>query len=112
MPFRAVSCRSINAERNCREVENREAKTNFAERSRAWRVGGEWQIFATVQLVALKAIAVFEASVQPRDTSPSRAYLLSMLERNNETNEMKRNEMVNSVFLELCMLLPFRFYGF
>ena len=66
-----------------------------------------------VQLQALKAIAVFEASVQPHDTSPSREYLLSMLEQNRtKQNETKRNETVNAVFLESCALLPFRFYGF
>ena len=105
--FRAVSCRSIDAESNCGEVENREAKTDFGERSRTRKVGGEWQIVATVQLEALKATAVFEAIVQPHDTSPSREYLLSMLER----NRMKWNETVNAVFLESCALLPFRFYG-
>ena len=82
--FRAVSCRSIDAESNCREVENHEAKKDFGERLRVRRVGGEWQIVATVQLEALKAIAVFEASVQPHDTSPSREYML-------EQNETKRN---------------------
>ena len=43
-------------------------------------------VVATVQLEALKAIA-FEASVQPRDTSPS---LLSMLERNRTKRNGKR----------------------
>ena len=91
MPFHVVSYRSIAAESNCREVENREAKTDFGERSRTRKVGGEWQIVATVQLEALKAIAVFEASVQPHDSSPSREYLLSMLERNRtKRNETKR----------------------
>ena len=91
MPFHVVSCRSIDAESNCREVENHEAKTDFGERSRARKVGGE--IVAMVQLEALKAIAVFEASVQPHDTSPSREYLLSMLERNRtKRNGTKRNE--------------------
>ena len=75
MPFHVVP-----PESNCREVENREAKTDFGKRSRTRKVGGEWQIVATVQLEVLKAIAVFEASVQPHDTSPSREYLLSMLE--------------------------------
>ena len=111
MPFHVVSCRSIDAESNCREVENHEAKTDFGERSRARKVGGEWQIVATVQLEALKAIAVFSA--QPHDASPSREYLLSMLERHRtKQNEAKRNETVNAVFLESCALLPFRFYGF
>ena len=87
MPFHVVSYRSIAAESNCREVENREAKMDFGERLRTRKVGGEWQIVTPVQLEALKAIAVFEASVQPHDTSPSRKYLLSMLER----NETKRN---------------------
>ena len=68
--FRAVSCRSIDAESNC-----------------VRKVGGEWQIVAMLQLEVLKTIAVFEASVQPHDTSPSREYLLSMLER----NRTKRN---------------------
>ena len=76
VPLHVISCRSIDAESNCKEVENREAKTDFGERSRVRKVGGEWQIVATVQLEALKAIAVFEASVQPHDTSPSREYLL------------------------------------
>ena len=71
------------------------------------KVGGEWQIVATVQLEALKAIAVFEASVQPHDTSPSHEYLLSMLERNKTI----RNETVNAVFLKSCALL-LSFYGF
>ena len=91
MPFHIVSYRSIDAESNCREVENYEAKTDFGERSRTRKVGGEWQIVMTVQLEALKAIAVFEASVPPHDTSPSREYLLSMLERNRtKRNETKR----------------------
>ena len=60
------------------------------ERSCVRKVGREWQIVATVQLEALKAIAVFKASVQPHDTSPSREYLLSMLER-NETKPTERN---------------------
>ena len=60
----------------------------------------------------LKAITIFEASVQPHDTSPSREYLLSMLEQNRtKQNEMKWNETVNAVFLESCVLLPFCFYG-
>ena len=84
MPFHVVSYRSIAAESNCSEGE---AKTDFGERSRARKVGGEWQIVATVQLEALKAIAVFEESVQPHDTSLNREYLLSMLER----NRTKRN---------------------
>ena len=67
------------------------AKADFGERSRARKVGGEWQIVATVQLEALKAIAVFEASVQPHDTSPSREYVLSsMLERNRTKRNGKR----------------------
>ena len=89
------------------------AKTDLGKQSRARKVGGEWQIVATVQLEALKVIVVFEASVQPRDTSPRLEYLLSMLERNRtKQNETKRNETVNAVFLESCALLPFRFYGF
>ena len=52
-------------------------------------MGGEWQIVATVQLEALKTIAVFEASVQPHDTLPSCAYLLSMLERNRTKRNSK-----------------------
>ena len=87
MPFHVVSCRSIDADSNCREVENREAKTDFGERSCARKMGEEWQIVTMVQLEVLKAIAVIEASVQPHDTSPSREYLLSMLER----NRTKRN---------------------
>ena len=75
MPFHVISYRSIDAESNCREVEDREAKMDFGEQSRARKMGGEWQIVATVQLEALKAIAVFEASVHPHDTSPSREYL-------------------------------------
>ena len=55
----------------------RQRRTSASDRAR--KVGGEWQIVATVQLEALKAIAVF---VQPHDTSLSREYLLSMLERN------------------------------
>ena len=98
--FRVVSYRSTDAESNCWVVE---AKTDFGERSCARKVGGEWQIVATVQLEALKAIAVFEASVQPRDTSPSREYLLSMLER----NRTKRYETVNAVYLESCAPLSF-----
>ena len=113
MPLYVVSCRSIDAESNCREVENREAKMDFSEQSRARKVGGEWQIVATVQLQALKAIAAFVASVQPHDTSASHEYLLSILERNRtKRNKTKRNETVNAVFLESCTLLPFRFYGF
>ena len=87
MPFHVVSYRSIAAKSNCREGE---AKADFGERSRARKVGGEWQIVATVQLEALKAIAVFEASVQPHDTSLSREYLLSMLERNRTKRNGKR----------------------
>ena len=89
MPFHVVSYRSIAAESNCREGE---AKADFGERSRARKVlvGGEWQIVATVQLEALKAIAVFEASVQHHDTSLSREYLLSMLERNRTKRNGKR----------------------
>ena len=105
MPFHVVSYRSTDAESNCREVENREAKTDFGERSRARKVGGEWQIAVTVQLEALKAIAVFEASAQPQDASPSREYLLSMLER----YRTKRNETVNGVYLESCASLSFGF---
>ena len=83
-------------------------RTDFGERSRARKVGGEWQIVAAVQLEALKAIAVFSA--QPHDASPSREYLLSMLERHRtKQNEAKRNETVNAVFLESCVLLPFHY---
>ena len=88
VPFHVISYRSIDAASNCREVKNREAKTDFGERLRSRKVGREWQIAATVQLGALKAVAVFEASAQPHDASPSREYLLSMLER----NRMKRNK--------------------
>ena len=88
MPFHVVSYRSIAAESNCREGE---AKVDFGERLRARKVGGERQIVATVQLEALKAITVFEASVQPHDTSPSREYLLSMLERNRTKRNGKRH---------------------
>ena len=66
----------------------RQRRTSASDRAR--KVGGEWQIVATVQLEALKAIAVFEASVQPHDTSPSREYLLSMLERNRTKRNGKR----------------------
>ena len=87
MPFHVVSYRSIAAESNCREGE---AKADFGERSRARKVGGEWQIVATVQLEALKAIAVFEASVQPHDTSLSREYIVSIIYAGTKQNETKR----------------------
>ena len=48
------------------------------------KVGEEWQMVATVQLEVLKAIAVFEASVQSHGTSPSR-----VLEQNR--TKTKRN---------------------
>ena len=91
--FRFILFRSSIDNRNCREVENCEAKTDLDERSRVRKVGWEWQIVATVQLEALKAIAVFEASVQPHDTSPSREYLSAPMERHETAqNETKRNE--------------------
>ena len=88
--FRFVPCRfmSFHIVPLLPKATARQRRTSAGDRAR--KVGGEWQIVATVQLEALKAIAVFEASVQPHDTSLSREYLLSMPERNRTKRNGKR----------------------